>query len=152
MADTVANARLVQGEGIGLADVVKEHGQAQGGVGSDVGHSVKGVLPDVIAVVGIPLLHVEHGGDLWQKDRQDVPMCPKHLCRTVTDKDALELGEDALLGDVVELLFAPMHGLSGLRLDGEPVPRPKAQRPQNAQAVLLKPLLRHAHTADEAAH
>ena len=79
-------------------------------------------------------------------------MCPKHLCRTVTDKDALELGEDALLGDVVELLFAPMHGLSGLRLDGEPVPRPKAQRPQNAQAVLLKPLLRHTHTADEAAH
>ena len=78
-------------------------------------------------------------------------MGAEQVGHAVAHEDALQLGEDAFLGDVVQQMFAPVQRLGGLFLDGEPVPCPKAQRPQNAQTVLPEPLLGHAHAADEAA-
>ena len=56
-----------------------------------------------------------------------------------------QLGLDALLRQCQQQMLLRLHGGGGFRLDGKSQPCGKAQSPEDAQRILVKPLLRIAY-------
>ena len=101
-------------------------------------------------MVLVLLVKAEHGGDFGQKHRENLPVLPQNLHGTGGTEQRQQLGLDPLLRQCLQQLFLRLHGRCGFRLDGKLQTCGKAQSPEDAQRILVKPFLRLAYCAENA--
>ena len=148
MAVKVPHAVFVQGEAVGLSHIVEQGRKAQALLRRDGVQGVEGMLPEVIAVVGIPLAKTHHGGKLRPEDPEDLRKRPQHRRRPGPEQQLSNLCQDPFRRDDGEIPPRRREGGGGLRLDGEIQHRREAKPPEDAQGVLPKAPRRLSHAAD----
>ena len=108
------------------------------------------MLPHIKIVVAIPLVKA-HGGQHFGDDRPhhlgEVVQHPLHILPLQQLRQFLA---DTLRRHIGEVIFQFYKRSLRLLLNGETQRSGKPQRPQDAEGILGKPLLRRAHTPQNA--
>ena len=144
----VAHARAVHGEAGGFPHVVEQHRTAQHRLPRRRVQGVESVLPDVVAVVPVPLVEAHHGQQLRPEDAEDVRERPQDRRRPGARQQLEKLRPDPLRGDVLQKLPLLVDGLRRRGLDLQLQRRREAEPPEDAQGVLPEAPARLPHAAE----
>ena len=147
----MAHAPIVHGEAGGLAHVVEQHGPAQHRLRRDGGHGAGRMAPHIVEMVAVPLVKAHAGQQLRQEHAQHVGVRQQHRQHVPAAQQAVRLRQQPLCGDAAQQRGAAVQRGGGALLHGETQHRCEAQRPHDAQGVLVKAAIRLPHAAQEAA-
>ena len=104
VAVEMSHAVPVQGKTVRLPHVVEERRKAQTLLPRHGVQGVEGVLPEVIAVVEVPLVVAQHRQKLRPEDPEDLREFPQHRRGPLRRQQLPDLGEDPLRCDGTEVL------------------------------------------------
>ena len=102
-------------------------------------------------MVAVPLVKAHAGQQLRQEHAQYVGVRQQHRQHVPAAQQAVRLRQQPLRGDAAQQRGAAVQRGGGALLHGEAQHRCEAQRPHDAQGVLVKAAIRLPHAAQEAA-
>ena len=149
MAVEVSGAALIHKKGGGLAHIVKERRQPQGGLWRHLFHRFYQMGVHIPGVVGIFLVKSHRGGQLGHNFTHGLWKVQQDPASTRTAEQTEKLPADALPGHHGQPRRLSPDGLGGVRMDGKVQLSGQPKSPEDAQSVLLKAALRLSHAADE---
>ena len=149
MAFVMSFAFFIRGADNRFPGVVQEHGQAQHRIRRDAFDAADRMLPEVVAVMMVLLVVIDHRADLRNNLRKHLRIFPQDAAGGFPAEEFEQFLPDPFARDELQVgRFEPQRGSSG-GLDRKPVYRSEAQGAQHAQGVFLEALFRFADAADQ---
>ena len=110
---------------------------------------MEGMLPHIVAVVGISLVKAHHGQDLRQRSACRFRILPQDRRRIRAAQQLGQLLADPLRRNVPQQFPAVRQRRAGGRFDGKAQHRRKPQAAQDSEGILGKAPFRLAHAAQD---
>ena len=149
MPHEMSHAAAIQGKALWLAHIVKQHGPPKQRFRPDGVQRMEGMLPRIVAVVGISLVKAHHGQDLRQRSACRFRILPQDRRRIRAAQQLGQLLADPLRRNVPQQFPAARQRRAGGRFDGKAQHGRNPQAAQDSQGILGKAPFRLAHAAQD---